>query len=71
MEEEKIIELLNAIDNISMVQWEKIKFIVDQKFKSISKFKVPNEELETLKNYLKFELKWWGRYIVHLTIMIK
>lgn len=57
MEEEKIIELLNAIDNISMVQWEKIKFIVDQKFKSISKFKVPNEELETLKNYLKFELK--------------
>ncbi|MBQ3408943.1 MAG: hypothetical protein IJH12_07060 [Clostridia bacterium] len=52
MEEEKINQLVNLLTDLPLYRWNQIKNEIDIAYRDVEYEKVPNSQLETLKNNL-------------------
>lgn len=57
MDKEKMENLLDILKDLSLEDWNKIKNEVDIAYRDVEYKKVPNSELETLKENLIHKLK--------------
>lgn len=57
MNNEKIEMLLNILKDLSLAEWNQIKNEVDIAYRDVEYKKVPNSQLETLKENLIHEMK--------------
>lgn len=67
---EKIRKLLEILEDLTLEQWCQIKNEVDIAYRDIEYKKVPNSQLETLKENLVHKLNLWNMNFMSTTMIM-
>lgn len=70
MSNEKVNSLIEILKDLPLEKWNQIKNEIDITYRDVEYKKVPNSQLETLRENLIHKLELWNMYFMSIALII-